>query len=345
MKMERRILLPISYPPFPMDLKNDVAAELEKTFAQIGGMAGLQDLLTKATDNTSGFSTRQSLRDEVEDFTRRTTPLFDMLPRESVVNPVHQWDAITAIATAASFAGAIDSTGNDADPSITRFSESVRYYRAKTSVGQFTDAMSRPQLKAQKTVDEKALASIKYDIEKDIIGGATGGNNIRGIDDIVQTYAPAAQNIANGAALTSTAKFDEAQRRIVEHGGQATHFLFNAPDRISFKNLFVNQVRYNDPQMTNTFGYTVQKYLSSFGEVDVMYDQFIADKTGSPAASTAYVLDIRSWALGEPTVNGASGIALQDLARLGPVNTKLINYYGLLVYPAPVFNARVYDIR
>jgi hypothetical protein len=321
----------------------EVLADLEKTLKDFGGIEGFNDLVNKATNNSTGFSTRQSLRDEVEDFTKRVTPLFDMLPREDVINPIHQWDAVTSLATGiGSYAGAIDTVGVDSDPIIRRYNEEVKYYRTTTTVGQFTNAMSRPQLKAQPTVDEKAIQAVKYDLERDIITGADGGNNIRGIDDIIQTFAAANENIdAGSVALTTTSDFDNAQRFVAEQGGIATHFLFNAEDRIAFKNLFDNQTRYPNPQTTNKFGYNVQNYLSAFGEVEILYDQFVPAKS---TTSTAYVLDISSWSLGEPTVNGASGIAMQDLAKTGPQNKKLINYYGLLVYPAPVWNARIYNI-
>jgi len=318
-------------------------AELKKGLQD----TGVQDLIasiTKATDNSTGFSTRQSLSDIVEDLTRRNTPLFDTLAREDVINSIHEWDSITSLATGqSSYAGAIDSVGSDSDAIITRLNEGVKYYRTTTTVGQFTDAISRPQLKAQTTIDEKAIEVVRQDLEFDIINGAAAGDNIRGINDVIGTFADANKSISNGsAALTSTANLDILQKNIVESGGLATNFLFNADDRIAFKNLFDNIVRYNEPQTTNEFGYEVQQYMSSFGKVDVMYDQFVAAKNGGN--STAFVLDMRSWALGEPTVNGASGLAVQDLAKTGPANTKLINYYGLLVYRAADWNGRLTEI-
>lgn len=321
---------------------NEFIADLEKTMSELGGVGALKDLIQKATDNSTGFSTRQSLSDQVEDLTIKNTPLFDMLPRETVVNPIHQWDAITSLATGiATFSGAIDSVGVDADPIITRYSEAVRYYRTTTTVGQFTNAMSRPQLGAQVTVDEKAIESIKHDIEKDIIVGADGGNNIRGINDVITDLAPAANNVnAGSVAMTSTANIDTAQRRIVEQGGLPTHIVFNTEDAVDFRDLFTS-VTYPSPQSVNRFGYTVTSYIGTYGEVQILWDLFVGAKS---TTSNAYVIDIRSWALGEPVVNGASGIALQDLAKTGPRNTKLVNYYGVLVYRAPARNARVYDI-
>lgn len=318
-----------------MDNVQDATLELQKTIAEKGGFENYVKEIVKATNNATGFSTRQSLSKQVADLTIRKTPLFDMLPRETVINPVHQWDAITAISPIASFAGPIDSVGNDADPTITRYSEAVRYYRTTTTVGQFTQAMSRPELQAQETVDEKAISAITYDVEGDLFVGGAGADNIRGIDDIVSSFSPASNTISNAnAALTVTTGIDSLMKAMAVLGSQPTHVFFNPQDKISFKNIFTNLVRYNDPAMErkDKFGYTVQQYMSAFGEIDVMWDFFIPAKAGAPAVSTSYVLDITSIGLGEPTVNGASGIAMQDLAKTGPQNVKLINYYGLLVY-------------
>ena len=329
------------------ELKNEALADLVKTLNDKGGLESFVQDIVKATNNATGFSSRQSLADQVGDITKRNTPIFDMLPRAEVVNPIHQWDAIVATSNIGSYAGPIDSVGVDSDPTIVRYSESIKYYRTTTTVGQFTESMSRPQLPATRTVDQKAIEAIKYDIEDDLWQGGNAGDNIRGINDIIANLAPGINSIAQGSALSSTANVDIIQRRIVEQGGLATHIYCNAADRIAFKNIFTNFVRYNDPQLSNKnrFGYTVQTYLSPFGEVDIMYDQFIADKSGAPAASNMYILDITSLALGEPNVNGASGIAMQDLAKTGPQWTKLLNYYGLLIYWAPAWLARLTDVR
>ena len=328
------------------NLTQEALHELNKTISDMGGMAAVKGLLTKATDNSKGFSTRQSLDSKVMDFTKRKTPLFDMLPRVPVINTIHQWDAITAAGTGiASYAGPIDSVGVDTDVEIERSSEQVRYYRTTTTVGQFTNALSRPELQAQPTTDSKAVDKIKEGIEADILNGTASGNNIYGIAQIIENKSPATNTYTLSTGLTATTAFDEMQSRLVQQGGQASHFLFNAQDRISFKNLFTNQVHYNDPQTTNVYGYALQKYLSAFGEVDTLWDQFQSAKSGAPAASEALVLDITSWALGEPIVNGASGIASQELAKVGPKNTKLINYYGLLQYSASPWNGKISDIR
>lgn len=320
--------------------------DLQKTISEMSA-EGLLNIITKATDNSTGFSTRQSLDPRVEDVTLRRTPIFDMLPRVQVVNPIHQWDSITSGGTAiSSFAGAIDSVGVDNDPVISRYSEAVRYYRATTTVGQFTNAMSRPQLKAQETVDAKTVEKIKYDIEKDIFRGASSSNTIRGFNSIINDFSPAANTESLGATLTETTAFDTVMREVVEQGGLSTHFVLNPKDKGAFADIFDNQIRYNDPKgMTNSFGYGIQKYMSDYGEVDVMWDLFVGNKTGTPAVSTGYVLDINTWSLGEPIINGAAGIATQDLAKVGPQNTKLMNYYGLLVYHANEWNGRVTNIQ
>lgn len=320
---------------------DELTKELQKAMADMSADS-LREMVMKATDNSTGFSTRQSLSDQIEDITRRDTPLFDMLPRESVINPIHQWDEISSLDTGGSSAGPIDSVGSDADVEITRYSEGIRYYRHTTTVGQFTDAMSRPQLRAQDTVDQGAVNKIMHDIESDIISGASGGLNIRGMDDVIQNLSGTDNNIdAGGSAITSTADFTDAQKTISENGGQATHFLLNADDRIAFNNTFTNQISYNDPQNVDRFGYTVQRFQSPFGEADVLFDRFVPDKDPQ---STAYVVDMSTWALGEPEIYGTSGIAMQDLAKTGPAIHKLLTYYGLLVYRAPAFNARVHNI-
>lgn len=318
-----------------MDNIQDSVLELQKTIAEKGGFENYIKEIVKATNNTTGFSTRQSLSKQVADLTLRKTPLFDILPREPVINPVHQWDAITAISNIASFAGPIDSVGNDADPTITRYSEAVRYYRTTTTVGQFTQSMSRPELQAQETVDEKAISAITYDIEGDLFVGGAAADNIRGINNLVASFSPASHTVSNGSvALTTTVGVDTLMKAMAIVGSQPTHVFFNPEDKIAFKNIFTNFIRYNDPSMErkDKFGYTVQQYMSAFGEIDVMWDYFIPAKVGGTPVSTAYVLDITSLKLGEPTVNGANGIAMQDLARTGPQNVKLINYYGLLKY-------------
>jgi hypothetical protein len=323
------------------ETKNSID-DLLKTLNESGNL----DKLVKAINNSTGWSTRQSLSPQVKDITRRLTPILDMLSTEPVINPIHQWDAITSLATGiSSYAGPIDSVGVDSDPVITRYSEAVKYYRTTTTVGQFTRAMSRPELPAQPTIDEKAIQSIRYDIEEDLFQGAASGFNVRGFNDVINALSPAANSESASAALTATTNVDNVQRRIVEQGGLATHLMWNAEDRIAFKNIFTNNVRYNDPQGTNRWGYKVQQYLSSFGEVDVLWDQFINAKAGATPVSTGYVLDITSWALGEPVVNGASGVASQELAKTGPANTMLINYYGLLIYRAPAWNGRITNIQ
>lgn len=320
--------------------------DLLKTLGESGGLDKYIEEISKAVNNSTGWSTRQSLSPQVKDITRRLTPIFDMLSSEVVINPIHQWDAVTSLASGiSSYAGPIDSVGVDSDPIITRYSEPVKYYRTTTTVGQFTSAMSRPELPAQPTIDEKAIQAVMYDVEDDLFQGVDGGFTARGFNDVINDLAPAANTESAGASLTATTNVDNVQRRIVEQGGLATHLMFNAEDRIAFKNIFTNSVRYNDPQATNNFGYKVQQYLSSFGEVDVMWDQFIDAKAGGTPVSSAYVLDITSWALGEPVVNGASGIASQELAKTGPANTMLINYYGLLVYRAPAWNGRITNIQ
>jgi hypothetical protein len=316
-----------------MDPINEVVLDLDKLMKTTGWNDFIKEVV-KATNNATGFSTRQSLSKEVADLTQRKTPLFDMLPREPVINPIHQWDAITAISQTPSFAGAIDSVGNDADPTITRYSENVRYYRVTTTVGQFTQAMSRPELQAQQTVDEKALNAIMYDIEGDLFTGGAGGLNVRGLSNVTASLSPANNNFALNGTLSATTGIDLLTTSIVEGGSIPTHIWFNAADKRSWRNLFLQYVRYNDPAMgrKDKFGYTVMTYLNDFAETDVMWDFFIPAKTGAPAVSTGFVLDISTLALGEPTVNGASGIAFQELAKTGPQTVKLVNYYGLLIY-------------
>ena len=74
-------------------MTKDALASLSKTIAEMGVMEYVKDLLTKATDNSKGFSTRQSLDPKVEYFTKRKNPIFDMLHRVTVFNPIHPWDA------------------------------------------------------------------------------------------------------------------------------------------------------------------------------------------------------------------------------------------------------------
>lgn len=314
---------------------SDAILDLKKTLSDSGFMQDMVKEVIKATNNATGFSTRQSLSKQVADLTVRKTPLFDMLPRESVINPIHQWDAITAIANTPSFAGPIDTIGNDADPTITRYSEAVRYYRTTTTVGQFTQAMSRPELPAQQVVDEKAIKAVIYDIEGDLFSGGAGADNLRGLNSIIASFSPANNTVNNGnAVLANTTGIDSVMQSMVENGSMPSHIWFTGTDMNTFNRLFTNLVRYNDPaeRRVNKFGYAVRTYLSAFGEIDVMWDFFIAAKSGAPAVSTAYVTDMSDIALGEPTVNGASGVAMQDLAKTGPQNVKLINYYGLLIY-------------
>lgn len=308
---------------------SDAVLELSKTISERGGFDNYVKEIVKSTNNSTGFSTRQSLSKEVADLTIRKTPLLDYLPTELVINPIHQWDAITAISNIASFAGPIDSVGQDADPTITRYSEPVRYYRTTTTVGQFTQAMSRPELPAQSTVDEKAISALRYDIEGDLFVGGAGADNIRGIDNVISSFSPAKNIKSQGAALTTFTNIDSLMLSMVEGGTMPTHLWCNGADKIAIKNLFTNTVRYNDPENKDKFGYSVMIYRSSFGEVELMWDFFIPAKAPT---STLYITDITTLGLGEPVVNGASGIAMQDLAKTGPQNVKLINYYGTLVY-------------
>lgn len=328
-------------------MESDAILDLKKTLSDSGFMQDMVKEVLKATNNSTGFSTRQSLSKQVSDLTVRKTPLFDMLPREGVINPIHQWDAITAISNTASFAGPIDTIGNDADPTITRYSEAVRYYRNTTTVGQFTQAMSRPELPAQQVVDEKAIKAIIYDIEGDLFTGGAGADNIRGLNNVIATFSPAGNTISQGAALTSLNNIDALMQSMVENGSLPSHIWFTGSDMNTFNRLFTNLVRYNDTaeRRVNKFGYAVRTYLSAFGEIDVMWDFFIPAKAGATPVSTAYVTDISDIALGEPTVNGASGVAMQDLAKTGPQNVKLINYYGLLIYRNVNSLARLTNIQ
>jgi hypothetical protein len=327
-----------------MDI-SETLLDLNKTIAEKGGLDNYIKEVVKATNNTNGFSTRQSLSQQVADLTVRRTPLFDMLPRETVINPIHQWDAITAISNIASFAGPIDSVGNDADPTITRYSEPVRYYRTTTTVGQFTQAMSRPELQAQQTVDEKAIAAICYDIEGDLFAGGAGADNIRGLGSIISSFSPASHTVSNAsAALTATTTHDSVMTAMIEDGSLATHFWMNGSDKTAWRDIFNTVVRYMPTVQKNKYGYAVEQYVGAFGEVDIMFDFFVPAKAGTTPVSTSYITDMTVLALGEPVVNGASGIAMQDLARTGPQNVKLINYYGLLIYRNVNGLGRVTDI-
>jgi len=324
--------------------------DLMKTMQDAQFETFFKDLVQKAVDNTSGWSTRESLSKQVKDVTLRRTPLWDMLQGagEKVISSTHSWDAITSLATGISdYSGAIDSTGSDADPVYTRYSEDVKYYRTTTTVGQFTHAISRPELPAQQTVDQKAIQAIIQNLEADLFVGASGGTTLHGIRSIVSTYAPAANTTANAAALSATTNLDNLIAEVVKNGGIPTHMWMNSQDKLTFNGLFSSSVTYNMPQMNvkNEFGYVVQKYLSPFGEVDVMFDQFIPAKTGSPSASTIYITDLQALGLGNVKVNGTAGLGVQALARTAPKEYKLINIYTLLVYYAPHWMATLTDVR
>lgn len=314
------------------NVDNTAVIDLAKTLAEKGGLENMIAEVVKATNNATGFSTRQSLSKEVADLTIRQTPFFDMVARDpNVINSIHQWDAITAISNQASFALPIDSVGNDADPTITRLSENVRYYACTTRVGQFTHAISRPELPAQQIVDEKAIQAIRYDIEGDLFTGGAAADNIRGIDNIIDSFSPADHVDTNAnAALTSTTKIDDLSSNMAEKGTPPTHYWFNAKDKTQFRNIFLNNTRYNNPFTAQMkLGYSFESYISSLTSVDVMWDFFIPKKAPT---STGYLVNMNWVKLGEPMVNGSRGIAMQDLAKTGPQTTKLINYYGLLVY-------------
>jgi len=310
----------------------------------------IASMVQKATDNTSGWATRESLSKQVKDVTIRRTPLWDMLQAstEKVISGTHSWDTITGLATGISdYSGAIDSTGADADPVNTRYSEDVKYYRTTTTVGQFTQFQSRPELPAQRTVDQKAIQAIMQNLEADLFVGASGGTTLHGLKSIVSTYAPSANTIANAGVLGNMANIDTLLAEVVKNGGISTHMWMNSQDKLTFNGLFSNSVIYNMPTMNakNEYGYVVQKYLSPFGEVDAMFDQFIPAKAGSPSASTIYLTDLTALGLGNVKVNGTNGLGVQPLARTGPKEFKLINIYTLLVYYAPHWLATLTDVR
>lgn len=330
---------------------DNLLALFKNAFSNTEMRTFFKDFITKDIDYADfpgGFSQRQSLSDIIQDMTRRKTPLWDMLDTEKVIDDIHYWDAESSLATGiASFAGAKDSVGVVADVYLTRYNETVRYYRTKTAVSQYTDAISRPQAKPQPLADNGAIRAIMHDIENDLYEGTQPSNTLRGLGQIIDNYAPAANSTPLGAALSSTVSIDTIIREITLNGGFASHVLMNPVDKNTFTKLFDTFVRYNDPNLraTNKFGYMVERYLSPFGEVEVMYDQFISAKTGSPAESTIYVVDIDTLKKGLVEVGGTAGFAVQTFGFTGPIIEKLVNIYCLLKYEAPFFLGKVTNVQ
>jgi len=317
--------------------EDKIQALLEKALSE----NKIDNLINKAINNSTGFSTRQSLDNKVTDVTQRKTPLFDiMLDRADVVNPIHDWDSKTENGAQASYAGPIDSTGVDTDPRISRYNEAVKYYTTTTTTGQFTDAMSRSQLPAQATNDANAVDALKQDIEADIIQGSNiaGRFHMRGMDNVIRSFAASSNVIDNGGTLSDTTNVKIIIKNVHEAGGAVDTALLGAEDVLAFNEIYENSVRTSSTIRTMIQGYTLTDFATPFSTAKIVYDQFVNPKTGSPATSNIYMLQIDTWKLGEPMVNGTKGIGVQDLAKTGPASTKLFTYYGLLMYNAPQWN-------
>jgi len=303
----------------------------------------LKEVSTADWSGTSGaFVQREHLDKQIKDITDRRTPFLDRVARVQANGKTHEWDMVTSLGSTDT---AVEECGTPADneATITRYSAQIKTYATKVKVCDLAQSAAKDYVNLQNLHLEAGMKKILHDLEKKVYYGNVSGsdaNDISGIYKLVTDNASGNITDAAGATITTT-MIDDAIQDIVDLGGTPTHIFMGAKDIRDFAALWSNKVVYNDPDVGMSFGYSVAKYMSPMGPVDIVMDPFLTAANSPNTGSDAFVLSLPEVAIAqsEPMYKLPTYRAL-DLAE-----TQTIVWNLALEVKVPMWQAIIKDLR
>lgn len=303
----------------------------------------LKEVSTSDWGGTSGqFVEREHLDNQIKDITDRRTPMLDRVARVAANGKTHEWDMVTALGSNDT---AVEECGTppDNEVTITRYSAQIKTYATKVKVCDLAQWAASDYVDLMNTHLSGGMKKILHDVEKKVYYGNHDGNSandITGLYKLISDYASANRTNGGGATITTT-MLDDAINDIVDQGGNPTHVFMGAKDIRDFAALWSNKVVYNDPDAGMGFGYSVAKYMSPMGPVDVVMDPFLTPANSPNTGSDVFVLSLPevSIAQSEPMYRLPTYRAL-DLAE-----TQTVVWNIALEVKVPMWQAVIYDLQ
>ena len=263
-------------------------------------ISGITEIVkTINTGSTGKYVEREHLDKQIKDITDRNTPFYDNLRKVKANGITHEWDMVTSLGTNHT-AVAECGTPVSNESTITRYSAQVKTYATRVEV------CDKAQWGASDYVDlmnlhlEGGMRKILQDIEKVLFYGDTGvtAEDFDGVYKLVSDNAVG--NIVDGAAGPITeALVDAAIQKVIDNGGIPSDIYMAADDLRHWASLWADKVVINDPGKGITTGYTVARYMSFAGVLDITMDLFINDTNSPNANADVFVLTQKELAIAE----------------------------------------------
>lgn len=280
--------------------KANISEQLEKSLKGVD-VSALIDVLQKTvqTTTTGTYASREHLDTRIADITDRNTPFLDAVRRTKANGITHEWDMITALGsndTATAECGT--PAANEA--TITRYSAQVKTFATRVEVCDKAQFGASDYFNLMETHLERGMRKIVQDVEKKSFYGdaTTAPNEFDGIYQLVNDNVSG--NLVNGSGTTiSEANVNTAIQNVLDNGGIPNTIFMAYDDLRDWADLWASKVTYNDPTAGMTTGYSVRRYNSFAGPLDIVPDIFITDTNSPNTYADVFVLTMGEIALAE----------------------------------------------
>jgi hypothetical protein len=332
-----------------MEVKQ-IIQDVENTVAKQINTSSLNGGTGSAT-----LTTRQDLDATIVNLAYRNTPFRDLVKRTA-----GQGQAFTFNTTEDLF-----SAGESSDPTTSIYSDgALPNYRttkygtkivAYKAMGYAGSVTGLAQATASSLVDlyatevERTVRRVIQAEEWLNFWGTTGASSYDGLDALITTNV-----IDAGGANISKALVDKAVKRIMSHGGSATHIFSSFGVQADINNLYNQYAQVlvsNVDQSKLTYGFNVPEIMTANGVLKVVGDFFINPANTYPngdgsssyptgaATSTVFLL-----AMPYIEMRDLKSIGMEELGRVADKRDFFVNQYSALKLTAEPWCAKIINV-